>query len=299
MSTPNQPSDFNPDQQIPPPPPPPAPYGGTINTGPDAIPPTQPAAMPPMSAYPPGYQPPAAPNPPPASAAPRLGRPIGAIVSIVAVIVIVAAVGLGVLAGKNGSGPLAAIFATPVPAATNTPVPPTATTAPTASPTSALPTAMPGFQNFPAQDGSYVIEYPTNWAALPTTQQTTAGTGTVTATVFVSPDQQNFALVASNGQEIPSSAYITAIEAIVQAVGQSVSNVHVTSGPSQVQAGNYTWTNVTATLTFQGKPYMASIYGTDHNNATTFFVELAPAATFSTTNTATFMPMLDSFMFLK
>jgi hypothetical protein len=44
--------------------------------------------------------------------APRLGAPIGAIGTVGAVIVIVAVIGVGPLAGKNGSGLLTGIFAT-------------------------------------------------------------------------------------------------------------------------------------------------------------------------------------------
>lgn len=292
MTTPDQPSDANPEQQVPPPPPP-APYGGTIDTGPDAMPQTQPAAMPPVSAYPPGYQPPPADARPAVTPTRRQRGPIGAIGAFVAVIVILAIIGAGVFAGMNGSGPLAGIFAAPT--ATSTPLPPTATptTAPTVTPTSPLPPAPTGFQAYADPTGSYALYYPTGWTPLPTSQQG------VNATVFISSDQQNFALVASNGSEIPPSQYVSVIEAIVQSVGQSVSDVKVTSQPTPVQVGANRWTRVTVTLMFQNKPYSAAIYGTDHNSATTFFVELAPTASFAATNTADYATMLDSFSFLK
>lgn len=85
----------------------------------------------------------------------------------------------------------------------------------------------------------------------------------------------------------------------MQSLGQSFSDVRVTTAPTALQAGANTWTRVTATLMFHNKLYSAAIYGTDHNSATTFFVELTPTASFGAANKADYEIMLLSFSFLK
>lgn len=265
------------------PPQPPYPYATVPMPGypPGAYPPTgAPPAGYPTGAYPPGMYPTLAPTAKKGANGLAIGLSVGVVV------VIVAMLGSLIFLGRSGVGPLARIaHVTALPTAT---VLPTMTPSPTAI---AVPPAPSGFSTFTANDGSYGLNYPTDWAQ---TSQTVSG---ITTELFSSPDRlSNFISVPLTGI-VPLNQY--------QQFGQSfasnakATNIHFSATPTSVTIGANSWNKETGTFTFQGMPYSCVLLGTNRWDGTFFAIYLAPKGGFSATDTANFTPMAQSITFMK
>jgi predicted RNA-binding Zn-ribbon protein involved in translation (DUF1610 family) len=262
-----------------------------------AAPPTPAAAPePPVAAAPPVVAAPPAPTMPapagtPPTAQSQRGVTGAVILGIVAAIVVLGLLILYLL-GRNGTGPFASVAPTAVPTATATSIP-TATPIPT--PAVSAPAA--GFQTFIAPDNSYGLNYPSAWTS--TAQTVNGTTGQIAFQLFVSPDGQDILLTLPLTSQVPAAQYPTLIQAFVGSLATGSSNIMVDPTTTTVTVGTRSWNEATGTLTYKNVPYKAIVLGTDHGTpATTFvIVELAPAATFASVETADFMPMAASVAF--
>lgn len=232
----------------------------------------------PTGAYPPGMYPALA----PVKKKGANGLAIGLIVGVA--VVIVALIGSLIFLGRSGAGPLATVtHPTPQPTATPTLIP--------SPPPLAVPPAPAGFSTFNANDGSYGLNYPSDWSQ---TAQTTSG---ITSEQFSSPDARDVFLTIPLSGTVPTSKYQQFGENF--ATRSSATNIHFAAAPTSVTIGSNSWNKETGTFTFQGLAYACVVLGSDRSAGTFLAIYLAPKTAFSTVEAASFTPMVQSVTFIK
>jgi hypothetical protein len=247
---------------------------------PPAWPPTAPGGYPPsQTGYPPDYRP--APQLTPI--APKKGNnSTGLIIGIGTTIVVLALLGAFALLSKAGAS-TATTARHPIP---------TATVTPTATPTTGtIPPPPAGFTTFKASDGSYGLNYPSDWTNTGQSQQG------ITLVIFGSPDAQDFFMTLPSPSQLPTSEYAKLAQVFAQGAGAK--NIKISSHTSRVRYGSNVWTRVTGSMVFQNTNDNLVVLGTDHNGATMLLLYFAPSAQWSAVGKTDFVPMLTSFTFLK
>ncbi len=224
-------------------------------------------------------------NPPP----PRQRSPLLIIILIIVVLLAIIAGAYALITRSGGTSTGAAV-------ATAT-LAPTATLAiPTPTLIAGLPTPATGFSQFASADGTYGLNYPASWVL--TTQPVTTGTTTTTAQIFANPDLSAALLIAPIAAQFDPKSYQTLIQTAFQGVN-GATNVQISTQPTSSTLGANTWAELTGSFTYQGQSENAIALIGVHNQQTYVIAFYATNATFSTAQTDFFLPIAQSFTFLK
>lgn len=275
-----------------------------ISDAPEPAPVAAPASPPAAEAVPVAAAAPmpiAAATTPPAPTLPRATPPAPArspsrtsalAISLVIALLLVAAIALFGL-GKAGTGPLAGALgptATPQPTATPTatPLPPTPT------PLAGVPTPAVGFTPFLSTDGAYALNFPNTWVTI---TQNIAATNT-TAQAFATLDTKDVCIVLPLSMTLTPDQFAPTLQQILQNT-PNATNVLINPTTTSVTLGANTWTKITGTFDYNGEPQDAVALVTPHDAGSYVLLYFAPTADFSTVETASFTPIVQSFTFLK
>lgn len=227
-----------------------------------------------------------APSPPPSPRRRRSAAMITLIVALLVAVALTAGIFLTLRGGQSTTG----ISRTPTTVPTRQPG-----TNPTAIP--GLPPAATGFAQFASADGVYGLNYPGTWAI--SAQDVAFQDGTkATAETFTSPTD------GASLQVIPLTQAIAAVqdEAVIQQTLQAtpgVTAVQVTADTLPATYGTNTWTRITGSFTYKGKPQAVVALVAPHQTGTFLLVFFAPLPSSITEEASYFQPMVLSFTFFK
>jgi hypothetical protein len=139
---------------------------------------------------------------------------------------------------------------------------------------------------------SYTISHFVNWSILAISNSVAPD-----AIAFKSPDQRDTIAVIPLTTKVSANNYGNQVKGFLTNIGGS--SIALSGTMSTVTFPTGSWTVVQGTMMINGTPDILAIYGQDHGSGTYLLVSFGPAGTVDTDNSQYFMPIRNSFKFLK